>query len=227
MKNVSKKQIILLFVLVMILVMSSAYSFFISPLMTEKSDYDDKYVELKENYMQMSITVNSLSTRQQELDKLIAEQEKIKIENFHVYQDAEVLDDLLTRLALSNGLEVNSLSIGNIEPVSLEKTTEPQTVTDELTGEVSIIEGTTVEIFTGVSKLTYNYSYKGSFDNFIKFTSAVCDIQGVTVSAYNFNRFYEEVTVVSQTQQGPMGQPPIYTKPVDSFNLSITFFIYT
>ena len=74
MKNVSKKQIILLFVLVMILVLSSAYQFVIAPLMTEKSDYDDKYAQLKETYMQKSITVNNLPLCQLELDKLIAEQ---------------------------------------------------------------------------------------------------------------------------------------------------------
>lgn len=226
MKNVSKKQIILLFVLVMILVLSSAYQFVIAPLMTEKSDYEDKYAQLKENYMQMSITVNNLPLRQQELDKLISEQDKLMEDNFHVYQDAEVLDEALTKLALNSGLEVNSLSMGSIEPVSLEKTTEPEIVVDELTGESTIIEGTTTTYFTGVSKITYNYSYKGSFDNFIKFTNAVCDIQGVTVSSYNFNRFYEEVTVVSQTQQGPMNQAPVYTKPVDSFSLAITFFVY-
>lgn len=227
MKNVSKKQIILLFVLVMILVVSTAYQFFIAPLMTEKSDYDDKYAQLKEVYLEKSIAVNGLPMRQQELDKLSSDLQKFKEDNFHIYKDAEILDDTLTSLALSYGIEVSSLTIGNIEPVTLEKTTEPQTIIDELTGEATIIEGTTTTFFTGVSKLTYSYSYKGSFDSFIKFTDAVCDIQGVTVSSYNFNRFYEEVTVTSQTQQGPMGQPPMYTKPVDTYSLQITFFIYT
>lgn len=194
MKNVTAKQKILLFVLLMLLGISSAYQFLLSPLSVEKSDYEDKYHEVEVLYMDRNLSASSLNVRAGQLEEIEKEISEYLGKNISLYMENEKVDMLLTTEALRRGLSVNLLSIGSLSPITIQKTSEPVVVIDELTGEEAIVDGAVSTIETHVFKNTYSFLFEGDYENFVEYLSFICEQKGMEVDSYSADITFNEIT---------------------------------
>ena len=209
MKDVTPKQIALLYVLVCLLVIIVAVKYLLLPAKENYDKEQQSYMSVSADYEELEMQSSFASvyeTKNKEIRQSINEMK----DNFQPVLDKEDIDKVITKLIYKNSMETQMLFISDPVDYVLKKAdvtdnvnnagTNAQTTTTTTTttalSETSVSSNGNQQIYQAAENQTQNQNVKvshvnvtvsGKYVNFVKLLNDIKSTKGMTVSDISFS----------------------------------------
>lgn len=193
--QLSSREKKLLYFLICFLIVVGSWLFLITPLLDKHSELNIEYqnILMENSNKQVELTryqtaPELLKTKKESLQKII--------EDYHPILKDEEIDKLLTTLLLNNHLEPISLSMSELQNVTLSSNNN-QTNTEETNQDNTQQQNTVSSDY--VKQVSIQISVSGSLDYLTKTIDDLNAMDGVQVSAFNYTNNVDSNGTISTT----------------------------
>lgn len=202
--NLTKREQVLIYGLVIVAVLAILIFLIILPAMTHLSDLSDDVSQYQSEEMEMRLTISQADVNEQQYEKATKNFNKLK-KQFYMPMDPESLDETITALIVQSGLSPRSLKMttlqqGKIPAYTIQPlvsagipvTTSSGAATNSAVAEGGNTDGTDNNEGTDAYVYTASASADGDKNQLSKLIDLVNATSGIELYSYNYSLTKDE-----------------------------------